>query len=354
MNQIQLHTSKEIAPGDNGVMFFRAPNPLELSNVEVGEGAKILRVVAGPHTIEAKEGETWASALAGRRIDTGVFVNIHVTNTGSVAAALSGALTVESEAIPAEVVQSGRPQVSDARPFMNAPAAPSAQPQASTRGVVRGGGRSGSLMQTLPTVRHGKVDPTQPRPVFSTSQPGAAAASPNRTAAPAAVYPGGTLRPAISKSATSKRVVQSAKPSVERRPMGAPVSPAVSPVAPAIASEDVTSELLADKPEVASGNVRAVALMTGHALAIRNTLEHRAPIRPMVKRSILASLARSAGPQIIAPQVTATDVVLHLSQEDVGVLWGIVSQGHSTGHPRTGAIVEALNEALSHEVAKTG
>ena len=402
MSDVTLTSKSPISPNDNGICFFRAPGVMTLANVQVSPDHRILRVVAGDHTIEAVDGVAWKDLLAGKTVKEGTFVMVHVTNLRTEAAPVEATLSVVEEIVhAAEVVASGAsnaapgPARADARPFAMppmanrpAPAAPvDTRPQfPGMRPPGRGnGGSGGGLMRNLGVVRHGKVNPedlgkgTPPMRGMAPEDParvlrGPQVPSPTRgdvtrgDVAPATLGGSSSVvrSPLMPRAARPGNGVRRGNNPLPIRPVTAgpapvlnpgeitsPPDPLTSEAAPTALAVTEPSTLVDQTVQTEPDTTVVVHLMSGHAVAVHSMLMTRNPLRAAMKNAIVASVLRPTLASATTPPGMGS-VAVRLTPEEHTALLHMARAGVPL-HPLASAVRQAFERAIpAVPVARVG
>lgn len=339
-NSIELTTPQPIEAGKIGIMFHRAVGPSLLTNVEVEEGADIIKIVCGPHTLVREEGETWAAKLAKLPIHVpqGIYVNLHVRSTSDVTRAFRGYVQL-MPAMPVQVLPASSPSERlGASPAPSMPGRTQGQPASPTQqrraamgsGASRGGG---GIMQIL-------------EPIFGSREGGA---TPGTISAGSTSMPYSSGRTEAIPRRRSTKVVERVLPRVEHHKI-ATAQPAsvVEPgeaLSAAVAREDSTEVAPVSSPStfaarhearpegldliLPNGDELCVAFLKGHARGLLHMLAHRSPINASFKPSITMALA-NAMMKKGAVSGGRTAVVVPLTPMLIKSLHQIMTRGRGT------------------------
>lgn len=341
----ELTTPQPIEAGKIGIMFHRAAGPSLLRNVDVEEGADIIKIVCGPHVLVREGEETWSDKLAKLAIQVpqGVYINLHVRSTSDVTRAFRGnvhltpapfAAQQGQPAVPVEVLPAG---FAPAAQMGGAPGRPQPQPKRAMGGASRGGG---GIMQIL-------------EPIFGPPEGGA---GPRTVSTSSSTMPYSSGRSESIPRRRSAKVVERVLPRVEHHKRVAaaqPESTATKAVAPdalassraasgvsatnetsALDSADTFSARHETRPEdldliLPNGEERCVAFLKGHARGILHMLAHRSPINASFKPSITQALS-NAMMKKGAVSGGRTSVVVPLTPTLIKSLHQIMTRGRGT------------------------
>lgn len=102
---VETSTPAPIAPGNIGIMFERVNSPALLHDIEVEEGAEIVKLVVGSFKLERAEGQLWTDVFKAIPVAAGMFVNLHVKNLTDVTRGFVGRIRLSEQPAPLPEVE---------------------------------------------------------------------------------------------------------------------------------------------------------------------------------------------------------------------------------------------------------